>query len=164
MKKIILLAAAVALVAMAGWLPVQPRDVEDLLVVEVLVLSEQDGQLHLDGGNDLVGQGETWEEAVQDLTETAPGVAFFDTVAHIVLCDGTETQLEAVLDDRALRPAARLYMGRGDVESDGAAKYLATHRGSVTLQDLQAAWLEQRDVVVPLLTEHDGRYRLIDDG
>ena len=30
MKKIVLLAVNVALVAMAGWLPVKPRDVADL--------------------------------------------------------------------------------------------------------------------------------------
>ena len=76
MKKIVLLAIAVALIAMAGWLPVKPRDVADLLPVEVLVLSERDGLLYLDGGNDLAGQGRTWAEAVEDLTETAPAWPF----------------------------------------------------------------------------------------
>ena len=164
MKKIVLLAIAVALVAMAGWLPVKPRDVADLLPVEVLVLSERDGLLYLDGGNDLAGQGRSWAEAVEDLTETAPGVAFFDTVAHIVLCGDTWTHLDQVLNDRALRPAARVYLGQGNVEADSAAPYLSTHQGDKTLQDLQAAWLEERTVTLPPLTETDGRYRLINDG
>lgn len=164
MKKMVWVAVAVALVAMIGWLPVKPRDVGDLLPVEVLVLSERDGLLYLDGGNDLVGQGQTWAEAVEDLTETAPGVAFFDTVAHIVLCGDTWTHLDEVLDDRALRPAARIYLGRGNVEADGAVEYLDTHQGDMTLQDLQAAWLEQRTVTLPPLTEEDGRYRLTYDG
>lgn len=164
MKKLALLAGLLLVLGAVGWLPVKPRDVGDLLPVEALVLSERDGLLYLDGGNDLAGQGTTWAEAVKDLTETAPGVAFFDTTAHIILCGNTVNCLEQVLDDRALRPAARIYLGQGAIEADDAAAYLATHRGNKTLQDLQAAWLEGRTVTLPVLTETDGRYRLTHDG
>ena len=163
MKKLGLLAILLLVLGAVGWLPVKPRDVGDLLPVEALVLSERDGLLYLDGGNNLVGRGATWAEAVEDLTETAPGVAFFDTTAHIILCGDTVDCLEQVLDDRALRPAARIYLGQGTIAADDAVKYLATHRGRTTLQGLQAAWLEERPVPLPVLTEEDGRYRLTDD-
>ncbi len=161
MKKLLLFAAAVAAAALMGWLPARQRDIGSLLPAEVLVLSESNGVLTLDGGEKLQGQGRSWQEAMSDLQETAPGEAFFGTTAHIILVGDAAEQLEAVLDDRALRPAARVYLGMGSPKADEAAPYLKTHQGAVTIQQLQAAWLEGELITLPRLTEREGRYRLL---
>ena len=162
MKKLLVFAAAVAAAALLGWMPARPRDVGRLLPAQVLVLSGREGDLTLDGGKDLRGRGATWAEAVADLRATAPGEAFFGTVAHIVLAEETAGALEAVLQDPALRPAARVYLGLGEPEAEEAATFLTAHRGGVTLQDLQEAWLEEELVTLPRLVAEEGRYRLLD--
>lgn len=162
MKKLLLFAAAVVVAGLLGWLPAEPRALGDLLPVEALVVSEEDGTVTVDGGKGLVGHGNSWAEAVEDLRQTANGDAFLDTAGHIILKEGAEGRLEEVLDDRSLRPAARVYLGLGEPTADGAAEYLQSRRGSVTVRDLQAAWLEDRMVTLPRLTEEEGRYRLAD--
>ena len=162
MKKVLVFAAAVAAAALLGWLPNRQRDVGKLLPAEVLVLRQEGDLLALDGGESLRGRGRTWEEAVADLVETAPGEAFFGTTAHIVLVEGAAEALPSVLRDPRLRPAARVYLGEGAPEAVEAAPYLKAHPGSVTVQQLQAAWLEEKMVTLPRLEEAEGRYHLLD--
>lgn len=162
MKKLLWFALAALAAGILGWLPAQPRDVGALLPVEALVLREENGRLLLDGGENLLGTGETWAQAVENLRETAPGDAFFGTVGHIVLVEDAQEYLLDVLDDREMRPAARVYLGVGDVDAAAAARFLDAHRGGVTIQDLQAAVLEDRETTLPRLREENGRYRLED--
>ena len=162
MKKLLLFAAAVAAAGFLGWLPAEPRALGDLLPVEALVVSREGDTVFVDGGKGLEGRGATWAEAVEDLRQMANGDAFLDTAGHIILKESAQDRLEEVLDDRTLRPAARVYLGLGNPTADGAAAYLQSRRGSVTIRDLQAAWLEGRAVTLPRLTEEEGRYRLGD--
>ena len=162
MKKLLLFAAAVAAAGLMGWLPAEPRALGDLRPVEALVVSEENGTVTVDGGKGMLGRGRTWAEAVEDLRLTANGDAFLDTAGHIILKETALGRMEEVLDDRSLRPAARVYLGLGDPTADGAVEYLQGRQGSVTIRDLQAAWLEGRTVTLPGLVEEDGRYRLQD--
>lgn len=162
MKKLLLFAAAVAAAGLLGWLPAEPRALGDLLPVEALVVSEENGTVTVDGGKGMLGRGRDWAEAVEDLRQTANGDAFLDTAGHIILEENALDRLEEVLDDRSLRPAARVYLGLGNPTADGAMAYLQGRRGSVTIRGLQAAWLEERVVTLPRLMEEEGRYRLAD--
>ena len=162
MKTILVFAAAVVAAGMLGWLPAVERDVGDLLPIQALVLTrEADGSLSLDGGSGLAGSGGTWQDAVADLRRTAPGDAFFGTVGYIILEDTADCLLD-VLDDRQLRPAARVYVGRGGVDAEDVTAFLDAHGGGVTLQTLQAAVLEGRTTRLPAVVRTDGRYRLED--
>lgn len=164
MKKLLLFAAAVAAAGLLGWLPAEPRALGDLLVVEALVASEENGVVTVDGGKGLMGRGGTWAEAVDDLRQTANGDAFLDTAGHILLKEEAMGRLDEVLDDRRLRPAARVYLAQGSPTADGVVEFLRSRQGSVTIRDLQAAWLEGRTVTLPVLREEEGRYRLAEDG
>lgn len=160
MKKLLLFAAAVAVAGFLGWLPAEQKDVGGLLPAQTLVLTLQDGQLDLDGGQDLKGTGWTWETAMEDLEATAPGRAFFGATEHIVLVGDAAGILQDVLQDQNLRPAARIYAGKGTVEADSATEFLNAHKAGVTIQSLRSAILEGRDLNLPLLTGEDGRYHL----
>ncbi len=160
MKRILCFAAAVIAAGLLDWLPDSRGDVGGLLPVQTLVLSLEDGRLLLEGGEDLRGTGRTWNEAMEDLCATAPGDAFFGTTGQIVLVEGTEALLPEVLGDDRLRPAARVYAGRGGVEPEGATAFLEAQKGGITLQALQAAALEGRNVPLEQLVCEDGRYRL----
>lgn len=162
MKKLLLFAVAVAAAGLLGWLPAEPRALGELLPVEALVVTERGETVTVDGGKGLVGRGRDWAEAVADLRATAPGDAFLDTAGHIVVTEDALGRLREILDDRSLRPAARVYLGLGNPTADGVTDYLQGRSGDVTVQDLQAAWLEARTVTLPCLTEEDGRYHLED--
>ena len=161
MKKLLLFAAAVAAAGILGWLPAEPQALGELLPVEALVVSEADGTVTVEGG-DLLGRGGTWAEAVEDLRTTADGNAFLDTAGYLILKESARGRLEEILDDRSLRPAARVYLGIGDPAAGEAAAYLRSRRNGVTVRELQAAWLEGRTVTLPRLLEAEGRYRLAD--
>lgn len=163
MKRLILCALAVVIADLLGWLPATQKDVGDLLPVQTLVASREGKTLVLTGGEELKGRGMTWAEAMEDLRAAAPGEAFFGATGEIVLMDGALNVLPSVLEDGSLRPAARVYVGRGKIEPESAVKFLSAHEGGVTVQQLQAASLAGRQVALPALREEEGRYR-IDEG
>ena len=51
----------------------------------------------------------------------------------------------------------------GGIEPESAVKFLAAHEVGVTVQQLQAASLAGREIVLPALRAENGRYR-IDEG
>ena len=163
MKRLILCALAIVAADLLGWLPATQKDVGELLPVQTLVASREGETLVLNGGEDLEGRGATWAEVMEDLRATAPGEAFFGATGEIVLMDEALNFLPAVLEDRSLRPAARVYTGSGGIEPESAVKFLAAHEGGVTVQQLQAASLAGREIVLPALRAENGRYR-IDEG
>ncbi len=160
MRRLMLCALAVAAAGLLGWLPATQKDVGELLPAQTLVATVEDGVLTLDGGEDLSGSGADWASAMDDLRETAPGEAFFGATAQIILVGEAETALPDVLDDRDLRPAARVYAGRGEIEAESATKFLEAHKDGVTIQALQAAALEGREEKLAELVSKDGRYHL----
>ena len=160
MKRLILCALAIVAADLLGWLPATQKDVGELLPVQTLVASREGETLVLNGGEELEGRGATWAEAMEDLRATAPGEAFFGATGEIVLMDEALNFLPAVLEDRSLRPAARVYTGSGGIEPESAVKFLAAHEGGVTVQQLQAASLAGRVIVLHALRAENGRYRI----
>lgn len=163
MKRLILCALAVVAADLLGWLPATQRDVGDLLPVQTLVASRDGEMLFLNGGEGLTGRGTVWQEAMEDLRASAPGEAFFGAAGQIVLMEDAQRDLPALLEDGAIRPAARVYTGEGEIEPESAEKFLSAHEGGVTVQQLQAAALAGREMVLPALRGDEGRYK-IDEG
>lgn len=162
MKKLLICTALLLAAELLGWLPAEQKDVGDLLPVRALVVSREEGQLVLDGGEKLRGQGADWNAAMEDLRASAPGDAFFGTADYVILADGAQTVLMDVLGERELRPAAQVYAADGVPEADEAADYLKAHEAGVTVQKLQAAVLEGTRLPLPRLHCENGRYRLED--
>lgn len=163
MKKLVLCAIAVVIADMLGWLPATRRDVGDLMPVLTLVATREGDTLTLNGGENLEGRGAAWADAMDDMRATAPGEAFFGATGQIVLIGEARSDLSGLLGDRELRPAARVYEGSGEIEPEEASKFLEAHEGGVTVQQLQAAALEGREMVLPALRGEKGRYKL-DEG
>lgn len=160
MRKLLLFAAAVVAARLLGWMPAGQKDVGDLLPVQTLVASVSDGRLVLEGGEGLRGEGADWASAMSDLAAAAPGEAFFGATGQVVLTGEATALLPQVLREPRLRPAARVYAGRGQMDPEAATAYLDAHEAGVTLQALQAAALEKRPLALPLLICDDGRYHL----
>lgn len=163
MKKILLLAVAAAAVWGLTMVSDSQSDVGELLPVQTLVVSRDGGQWLLRGDGELLGRGETWAAAMEDLEQSASGEAFFGCTGHVVFDADAAAALPEAMQDSRLRPAARLYLGRGDIAPDEATAYLTVHPGEKTIQTLTADVLEGRPVRLPLLVCDEGRFRLYDD-
>lgn len=160
MRKLLLFAAAVFIAATLGWLPATQHDIGSLLPAQTLILTRGVTMYSLESDAGLHGEGETWAAAMEDLCATAPGEAFFGATGQIVLVGAAVDALDAVLQDDALRPAARVYAGVGTPEPAVATAFLNAHDEGVTVQELQSAELRGETLALPVLHYENGRCRL----
>lgn len=154
-----LLAGAAAGLLVLG-APFRSSDVAELVPLEILVISRQDGQLVVDGG-EVQGRGRSWAEAWQDLKRGAPGTVFPGTAEYVVLVGEAVDQLESVAESGLLRPAARVCRCPGEApRTEQAAEYLTVQEGGVTLQMVSAARLRGKQPALPVLLRTKGGLRL----
>ena len=160
MKRFVCLALAAAAVKISGLLPFESRDVAQLVPVEALVVSVEQGAVKLDGG-DCRGCGADWDEALEDLRRGADGTVFLGTAEQVVVAESAIGLLPDVIRCEALRPAAVLCVCRGEIPSaKEAAAYLSAHNAGMTLRRVQALMLEGRGVELPVLQKTEGGLRL----
>ena len=161
MKKLVLLAALAAALRLTGLLPFASSDVAELVPVRALVVSVQDGTIVFDG-EQCRGMGRTWEQAWEDLEQSANGHVFLGTADHVVLCEDAVEYLSKVVSSRILRPAASICITSGEIpEPKEAADYLDAHDTGVTLQRIKALQLREGNVRLPKLTKTEGGWRLV---
>lgn len=163
MKQLTLAIIVAIGLSMFGLLPVQSRDVGRLVPVEVLVAEQSGGQITVCGGSALLGRGESWAAALEDLQATADGTVFFGTVSAVVLADGAQSLLEVLPTEGTLRPAAQVYTIARAPDGDGVeqlAGFLQDRESPVTLQQLRAAQLTGETPALPRLVREQGRYRI----
>lgn len=159
-RKFVILAVLVAVLRTTGLLPFQSSDVAELVPVQALVVSMEDGRVFLDGGGCL-GVGADWEEALKDLNESAEGHVFLGTADHVVLCGEAVGLLPQIARSEALRPAASVCACPGGVvDAKSTAAYLAAHDGGVTLRQVQALQLRPGKLALPELIQTQGGLRL----
>ena len=159
-KRIALGLLLLGILAAAGWLPFQSSDVAQLVPIETLVVSLDDGWIILDGGETL-GRGKNWEEAWEDLHHGADGRVFLGTVEQVVLSGAAVELLSETAWNEELRPAATVCTALGsEPDPKEATAYLSAHQGGVTLQQVRAALLKGESIKLPILVETEGGLRL----
>lgn len=159
-KKLFLLAALAAILRLTGLLPFQSSDVAELVPVQALVISVEDGEIRLDGG-DCLGVGMDWDSAWKDLQNGGKGHVFLGTVDHVIFCGEALSLLPQLVESHLLRPAASVCSSsEGVPNAKLAAEYLSAHGGMVTLQQLRALRLRPGEVRLPQLVETPGGLRL----
>lgn len=148
------------LAGFASVLPFQSSDVAQLVPVETLVVSMDQGEVVLNGGA-CQGRGATWQEAWSDLQKGAAGTVFLGTAEQVVLTGGAAELLPDAAWCEGLRPAATVCVCPGPApEPEEAAAYLGAHNGGVTLQSVQAALLAGEAIELPVLINGEGGLRL----
>lgn len=141
-------------------MPFQSRNIADLIPVETLLVTVEQGQICLDG-QQCHGRGVTWTDAVHDLRRSADGTVFLGTVDQIVLCGQGDDLLSQVMFDRQLRPAAEVCTCPGGItDLAQLTSFLAAHSTGLTLQKARARTLRREPVVLPLLVQTEGGLRL----
>lgn len=140
---------AILLVAVLGWLPFQGTDVATLEPAEALYVSlEEQVLVETDGG--WFGRGETVEQAIADLKESAPGQVFLQTVDYLLLQEGSEEVLPALYSH--LRSGCSVCRIEEKPNVEKASAYLRTHRPGMTIQHYRAGKKE-----IPILIMEEER-------
>lgn len=130
------------------YFPDASTDLDSLLPVETLCVQRSHGQLVITGES-VCGKGKTWDAAMEDLQRTAAGTVFLETAERIIVEEGAATYLSDILQDERLRPAAQIYLLRGDI-GDALTDFATAHESSATIANCQK---------IPMILEEQGRYR-----
>ena len=96
-----------------------------------------------------LGAGETLEDALRDLRDSAPGEVLLDTVENLILTENSRYLLPNLR--RLLRPNVRVCTAEWELDAEAAWQYLRVHEPNNKLRDvtdetrLQAlTWKEER--------------------
>lgn len=158
MKKIV--AAALLLLLVPGWMPFSRGDVGTLQPVRALVVSRQGSLIVLDGGQ-VQGRGTTWEAAMEDLLESGSGKVFLGTADQIVLVQTAVGLLPKVLSEPTLRPSAQVCVSEQPVtEVSQTADFLAAHETGVTVARLRTVLANAESLAMPVLRQTEGGLRI----
>ena len=155
MKRLIFYGAALALIAMLGWMPFSPSDVADLKPVELIYIDAERGPVLVKTDTGGSGRGQTLAEAFQDLKQTTAGNIFLETADHLIVSEKARPYLQSAV--RFLRPACNVCVADREPELETAAAFLRTHEPNMTLQDFRTGI---RDL--PKLRSIEGRMYLVE--
>ena len=157
MKRLYIYIVSAAVLALAGLIPVGGHDAAELLPAQVLEVWEENGQVLLVCDSGVTGRGRSFEAAVSDMEEKAPGVLFLDTAKQIIFRADAWAVLEQAAVSPRLRPAASVYVC-AEVLPDAAeaAEYFQAHSGGVTLGEARAAIAAGKRVDAPRLKTEEG--------
>ncbi len=161
MKRRLRMAAVVVLALLVSFaLPFRRSDVAQLVPVEALVISLDEGRIILDGGV-CQGSGDSWAAAWEDFLSAGDGIVFLGTTEYLVLAGGAVTHLSDAVQTDMLRPAAKIFLALGDVpDAKETAKYLAAHDSSTTLLRIKSALMQNEAVSLPVLMKTERGLRL----
>lgn len=114
-------------------LPFREYSTKQLLPIKTLQARRQEGEIRIlsEAGE---GRGESWEAAVRDLEEKAPGEVFFDTAEQAVFSDKLLAREAA--ESGILRPAARVYFSSRFSDPEELYAVLSAHPGRLQISDL----------------------------
>ena len=124
------------LLALAAFLlPGKGTDVGELIPVELVRLTAGDGVFVAAADTGDFGTGATLEEAMADLTSSAPGKVFLETADYLLLAAQTRESWEKL--EAWFRPGTLVYGANEEIDPAAAAEFLRSHTGSVPLNRLE---------------------------
>lgn len=134
--------------------PVAGTDVGELLPVEVVAISEEDGIVTIRTDTEDSGQGTRLQAAIADLKAGAAGVIYLDTAEYLLLEEGMESWLDTI--ERHLKRSVQVCHAREGISLEGIANFLSVHGSNVTLGTVS------NTSKIPIVAEENGRYHLIE--
>lgn len=154
MKRWVLYVVVFAGIALFSASPFRGTDISKLAPVEVVWLTEKNGQVYLKTDTGDMGWGEDVQAALRDMKAATPGTVFLETADYLIVKKGREDLLEQVYD--VLRPSCIVCMADEMPDMESVAAFLEAHEPQMTLRQYRA---DQRSL--PLLKGQDGRFEWI---
>lgn len=131
MRRWIIMLAALLVVSL---LPSQGTELSRLCPAAVLMLRADGKQISLETDTGDTGTGETLEDALRDLRDSAPGEVLLDTVENLILTENSRYLLTNL--HSLLRPNVRVCTMDGELDAEAAWRYLRVHMPIYKLHDV----------------------------
>lgn len=145
--------AALVLLIILGRVEHTGSRINDLEPVEVVLVTEQEGNIIIQTDTGAKGVGNNLEKAVENLHNSTAGVVFLDTTQYLLVSSRTIDLVDDMI--RWIRPAARVCLIRGETEPKEVTKYLKIHPPQTQLKDIMA-----EDAKLQVLYLKEGRGQL----
>ena len=141
----------IAVLVLSLLVPEYRTDVGKLIPVNLIYIYEEEGVvLETDTGNE--GRGDTLEEAIRDLKETASGEIFLDTADYLL----TESEDLALIMTEYLNGSVRVCITEESLDLEQAAEYLQVHRPKGKLKTAKEEGIREQ------LTETEGQMKIVE--
>lgn len=140
-------------IVMTGQLPFQGHDVGTLRPVEVVLAQLENGKICLSTDTGDKGSGDTWQEALDDMKERAPGSIFLGTAGFLLIAD--RQILPEIMKQNLFNPSCGICYVEDSVDLTDAGNYLRAHEPEANLRLLRTG-----EVELPQLRIEDGGYCL----
>lgn len=151
MKRWILYALAFAVVSVFGASPFYGTDIGELAPVEIVWLTQENGNVGVLTDTGDWGWGADVPSALGNLKATALGTVFLETADYLIVRRGSEKLLEQVY--HILRPSCMICVAKEMPDMEQVSGFLRAHEPEITLRQYQNEALE-----LPSLTLENGRY------
>lgn len=115
--------------------PSSGTELGELRPAELLLLEMDGKHIRLSTDTEDSGFSETLDGALRDMSETAPGRLFIDTVEILVVTNDAEILLPQLKE--LLRPGVRVCRTDAQIDPAGAVEYLRVHRPALALSDIE---------------------------
>lgn len=162
MKKLFVIILLFAGLAYFGILPFRAHDVAELLPVETVIVSREDGQIRIDVGAGVHALGRTLSEALAHLREQVSGFVFFQTAEQVIVQENAADTVSEIVEESAFRPAAGIYRTPdADLDPDAVSRYLHTRHTALTLSEAKAASAYGEPPKLPTLVSIDSGFRIL---
>lgn len=129
------------------------EEVENLKPVQLLYAEKNGMEILLETDTGDQGRGQSLEEALENMQETASGRIFLETADQLLLSEDSEELLPEL--QRVLRPAARVCIAEEKPDLKEAAEFLTFHKPETTMGRLKSGI-----ILLPGLILEEGRMRL----
>ena len=154
MKRWLVCAALIFLVAASGYMPFSGSDVGTLQPVELISLSVSEDLITVKTDTGDMGQGSDIDSAFSDLKRTAAGKVFLETADYLLIDQKGLLYLPRLT--AILRPACKVCVTNDDVDLKKAAEYLRIQADNFTLQNYRAG-----ERSIPYLAVHEERMYIV---
>lgn len=151
MKRWLWICVIIVLAALVASTPFKGRDVAKLIPVEVIWLSESQGDVYLETDTGDSGLGTSVQDALENMKQSVAGTLFLETADYLILNQEDEYLLEQVYP--LLRPTCMICTASKTPDMENIAKFLSAHEPDLTLRQYRV-----REGDLPVLEEKDGRY------
>ena len=144
MKRMLLYIVILSLSLLA---PVKASDIGKLLPVQVVSIYRMNEQIVMETDTENRGFGETAQQALQNLKDTASGMIYLDTAQYLLLSEDTKSCVEELLGE--LKDSVKLCQIEKRVDLTETARYLSVRDGLPTLKQ----WRNDRNL--PVLSDFE---------
>lgn len=151
MKRWVWMCAIIIFVTLIASTPFKGRDIAKLIPVEVIWLSESQGEVYLETDAGDSGLGTSVQDALENMKQSVAGTLFLETADYLILNQEDEYLLEQVFP--LLRPTCMICAASKIPDMEYIGKFLSAHEPDLTLRQYRV-----RGGDIPVLDEKEGRY------